>query len=335
MSEKLYKYYSIFRPPSIGTYPKENVVEVIGYDKRKQVLLDGTMAFGEIIYNRKLTEKEIKDYELVEGITEEKKKEALKDLEQLNRIDKMLFSDNFIDKDLQILMKKMSNLINKEIIKKMNRNNITDKEFKEKKQENFWVELDKSEAIRYYADKIIYDCLTDCIDNNICFNVDQYKNNIFLAENFDKIVEIITKDERVCDLAVDNKKKELNLIFYLEYCPHCYQEDLNISNRQAYEYIRDFESYVFDWSISMPKDKFRTNTREMIRGFTENRLIEPEEGIEDLLKKVLNESGFIDKYIDGYTVYINPDNINEMRECLFSSMEKIRLSMENEEIENG
>lgn len=57
------KYYSILRPVSIGTQPKEGFMGFINCDERTKV--DGKMVWAELYYNRKLTEKEMRDYDLV------------------------------------------------------------------------------------------------------------------------------------------------------------------------------------------------------------------------------------------------------------------------------
>ena len=59
---KIYKYYSTMRYLDIGTFPKD-CFELKNYETRKQVL-PGIIAWGEVTYTRKLTEKELKDYEL-------------------------------------------------------------------------------------------------------------------------------------------------------------------------------------------------------------------------------------------------------------------------------
>lgn len=105
MSEKLYKYYTIRRPPDIGVPP--DFIDIKSYDILKQVLKDGTMAWGEVSYNRKLTDKEVRDYELLEAILEEKKLEALKDIKSLDQIYVMILKADIVDNDLQCLMDKM------------------------------------------------------------------------------------------------------------------------------------------------------------------------------------------------------------------------------------
>ena len=261
--------------------------------------------------------------------------QALKDIESLDVIYKTLLSSKIEDEKTKKIITEMTNIIKKEIETKIIENRIDANEYINVVNKTHIVEMDKDEAIRYYADKIVYDCITDCSENNRIFNVDEYTNNDFLVKNFPEIVKRIDFDERVSDLEVDSKKKELDFIFYLEYCPHCYQENLDISNTERYIYVKDFESYVFDWSVSVPKHKFRTTTREMIRGFIDNRFPEHIDIVEDILKKELYESGFVDKYIDGYTVPVNSENINDMLECLDNSIKKLRLTLESGEIENG
>ena len=66
-----YRYYSIMRPVSVGTYPKSGcgkVIEIKNFDRREMVDSIGRMAWGYIEYSEPLTEKELSDYELVAEI---------------------------------------------------------------------------------------------------------------------------------------------------------------------------------------------------------------------------------------------------------------------------
>ena len=92
--DKLYKYYTVRRPPDIGTVPKD-FVNVKSYGELKQLAQSGYHAWGEVEYNRRLTDKEIYDYELVEDNFEEKKMEAL----------------NGIDKNAQEIEKHVSDIV--------------------------------------------------------------------------------------------------------------------------------------------------------------------------------------------------------------------------------
>ena len=77
--QKTYKYYSIHRPVSIGTYPKQGLVSFENYDNQKQIDGIGRTAWAELTYNRALTENEMKEYEFMEepGQKQEQEKESV------------------------------------------------------------------------------------------------------------------------------------------------------------------------------------------------------------------------------------------------------------------
>lgn len=59
-----YVYYSLRRPVSIGTFPRDGMVSFENYDNRTYVESIGTEAWAKLHYNRELTEWELDDYEL-------------------------------------------------------------------------------------------------------------------------------------------------------------------------------------------------------------------------------------------------------------------------------
>ena len=59
----MYKYYLILRGRSIGTQP-EGYVGWTDYTERRAVPEIARMAWGELYYDRELTEKEVRDYDL-------------------------------------------------------------------------------------------------------------------------------------------------------------------------------------------------------------------------------------------------------------------------------
>ena len=59
------KYYSILRPVSIGTYPREGVTEIYNYDTRTYIEDIDRPAWGWIEYNRALTPEEARSYDLI------------------------------------------------------------------------------------------------------------------------------------------------------------------------------------------------------------------------------------------------------------------------------
>lgn len=59
------KYLMLLRPVGIGTQPKTGMMDFINYDTRKEI--NGIMAWAEVYYNRELTDRELKDFEMVKG----------------------------------------------------------------------------------------------------------------------------------------------------------------------------------------------------------------------------------------------------------------------------
>lgn len=67
VSEKsAYRYYSTQRPVDIGTFPKtENgPLRLVNFDKRESVEQGRFLAWGYLVYDAPLTEKQMADYEL-------------------------------------------------------------------------------------------------------------------------------------------------------------------------------------------------------------------------------------------------------------------------------
>lgn len=60
-----HKYYSVMRPVSIGTHPKEGMMDFINYDTRTEI--NRCMVWAEVYYNRELTQKEMEDFEMIKG----------------------------------------------------------------------------------------------------------------------------------------------------------------------------------------------------------------------------------------------------------------------------
>lgn len=59
------KYYSLLRPVSIGTHPKNGMEDFINYNTKTEV--NGRMVWAELYYNRELTQKELEDFEMIRG----------------------------------------------------------------------------------------------------------------------------------------------------------------------------------------------------------------------------------------------------------------------------
>lgn len=64
-----FRYFSTERPVSIGTYPIDGMISFVNYNERTYAEEIGREAWGELYYNRELSEKETRDYELMPDFT--------------------------------------------------------------------------------------------------------------------------------------------------------------------------------------------------------------------------------------------------------------------------
>ena len=126
----MYKYYVLYRPISIGTVPN-GFIDFINYDTRQRIKDTSYEAFGEVYYEKRLLPEQIKDYELKEELPSEEKKKILEDIKKLDVINEKIENLELNDEKLENTMKKVSKLINQEILKQMNNNLISHKEYVE------------------------------------------------------------------------------------------------------------------------------------------------------------------------------------------------------------
>lgn len=61
----MYKYFSVLRPVSIGTFPKKGFVDFVNYDNRRYVPEIDHNAWGYLLYDRELSEEEMHDYDFM------------------------------------------------------------------------------------------------------------------------------------------------------------------------------------------------------------------------------------------------------------------------------
>lgn len=61
----MYKYFTILRPVSIGTFPKKGLIDFVNYDNRRYVPEIDHNAWGYLLYNRELSKKEMHDYDFM------------------------------------------------------------------------------------------------------------------------------------------------------------------------------------------------------------------------------------------------------------------------------
>lgn len=188
------------------------------------------------------------------------------------------------------------------------------------------IELTEDEMIRYYANKIVEDALSDCSEYNYCLDVDSYNDNGFVEFHQDEILDRISKDERVAEVYIDKSSQphSFDMIFLMDYCPYYYEEnELHPQTERTclklfLDKIKELKEYIH----------IRT-TRDIIRSFM-NSYIESDDRIDFddkdevyySLKEHLCNTGFIDKYIDKYEVYVTKDNINELINLLEKELSK-------------
>ena len=126
----MYKYYVLYRPISLGTVPN-GFIDFINYDTRQRIKDTSYEAFGEVYYEKRLLPEQIKDYELKEELPLEEKNKVLEDIKKLDDIYEKIEKLKLNDEKLENTMKKVSKLINQEILKQMNNNLISHKEYVE------------------------------------------------------------------------------------------------------------------------------------------------------------------------------------------------------------
>lgn len=61
----MYKYFSVLRPVSIGTFPKKGFVDFVNYDNRRYVPEIDHNAWGYLLYDRELSEEEMHNYDFM------------------------------------------------------------------------------------------------------------------------------------------------------------------------------------------------------------------------------------------------------------------------------
>lgn len=126
----MYKYYVLYRPISIGTVPN-GFIDFINYDTRQRIKDTSYESFGEVYYEKRLLPEQIKDYELKEELPPEEKNKVLEDIKKIDDIYEKIEKLKLNDEKLENTMKKVSKLINQEILKQMNNNLISHKEYVE------------------------------------------------------------------------------------------------------------------------------------------------------------------------------------------------------------
>ena len=123
----MFKYYALHRPVDIGTVPKG----FINYDSRESIRNTKIKAWGEVYYENRLSQKEIKDFELKEEPTKEERRKALEDIINLDNINEKIRLYNPNLKSTERMLENLSNVIDNQIDSIMTDNLISFSEWQD------------------------------------------------------------------------------------------------------------------------------------------------------------------------------------------------------------
>lgn len=126
----MFKYYALHRPVDIGTVPK-GFINFINYDSRESIRNTKIKAWGEVYYENRLSQKEIKDFELKEEPTKEERRKALEDIINLDNINEKIRLYNPNLKSTERMLENLSNVIDNQIDSIMTDNLISFSEWQD------------------------------------------------------------------------------------------------------------------------------------------------------------------------------------------------------------
>ena len=195
------------------------------------------------------------------------------------------------------------------------------------------VTMTQEEAIRYYANKIIEDSLSDCSECNYCMNIDSYDDKGFIKQHQEQILEVIQKDERVADVELDKQTNTFDMVFWNDYCPNCYEEH-NLSKQEQSMILKNFIDQLItikNNSIFLLNMNIQQIINEMIlQNNFKIPLSEDERNqANNMLKEIICNSKFFNKYLNGYKLIIDKQNIQELIDELKIKLQQLDLYKKN------
>ncbi|MDO5555133.1 MAG: hypothetical protein Q4G09_00320 [Clostridia bacterium] len=193
--------------------------------------------------------------------------------------------------------------------------------------EEVTVNMNKEDAIKYYANKIIEDSLEDCSEFDYCMYFDQYNDNGFIKNNRNEILKSINEDKRIAFVCLD--KDSFNMVFWLHYCP-CYYEEIDMQPLVDKASLKCFIDNTLKSYLNSSDKTSNTTTRELINDFMENEvngdlhfsLLEDE--IYHKIKEHICNTGFNEKYRQKYEIIVSKDNIQELINALKIELSQIK-----------
>lgn len=208
------------------------------------------------------------------------------------------------------------------------------------KDKKFIINMTESEMLRFFANKIVEDGIRGCTEfSNVVSLTDYNTNNIQLENYKNELLQLLYRDERVADVAIDNELN-VDIVFYTDFCPFYYDK----KDSMAYSDIIDSPTYqeiilveFLDYIQERINEESCISTRRLINEFISDRPLtnENKSQLSNFLKKNIIRTGFADKYIDNINVYVTTQNNKELEKGLLKIVDqlakKTKKAMESEE----
>lgn len=194
-------------------------------------------------------------------------------------------------------------------------------------EQNIEIKMTKQEAIKYYANKIIEDSLAECSECNYCMDIDSYDDNGFIKQHQELILEEIKKDERVADVELDGHT--FDMVFWTDYCPYCYEEH-KLSKQDQSMILKNFIDQLItikNNSIFLLNMNIQQIINELIlqNNFKIPLLEDEKKEANNMLKEIICNSNFFNKYLDRYKLIIDKQNIQELIDELQVKFKQLEL----------
>ena len=208
------------------------------------------------------------------------------------------------------------------------------------KDKKFIINMTESEMLRFFANKIVEDGIRGCTEFSNVVSLTGYNTNNIQLENYkNELLQLLYRDERVADVAIDNELN-VDIVFYTDFC-HIYYDK---KDSMAYSDIIDSPTYqeiilveFLDYIQERINEESCISTRRLINEFISDRPLtnENKSQLSNFLKKNIIRTGFADKYIDNINVYVTTQNNKELEKGLLKIVDqlakKTKKAMESEE----
>ena len=208
------------------------------------------------------------------------------------------------------------------------------------KDKKFIINMTESEMLRFFANKIVEDGIRGCTEFSNVVSLTGYNTNNIQLENYkNELLELLYRDERVADVAIDNELN-VDIVFYTDFCHFYYDK----KDSMAYSDIIDSPTYqeiilveFLDYIQERINEESCISTRRLINEFISDRPLtnENKSQLSNFLKKNIIRTGFADKYIDNINVYVTTQNNKELEKGLLKIVDqlakKTKKAMESEE----